>query len=433
MPASAAEAYEWHRRPGAFERLAPPWQDVRVLERSGDIETPGSRVVLSVPAGPLRMKWVAEHQSATPGEEFFDVQVRGPFARWEHRHRFVPTGATTCRLVDEIDYALPLGGVIGSSYIRNDLERMFAYRHETTTRDLEAHARYKERGTMKVAITGASGLVGKELTAFLTTGGHEVAALQRGRDWDPDRGTVTGEALNGVDAVVHLAGESIAAGRWNDARKERIRTSRVKGTRAISEAIARTSPKPSVLISASAIGYYGDRGDEPLTEDSAPGDGFLAEVCQQWEAETAAARDAGIRVVNLRIGIVLSPKGGALQKMLTPFKMGAGGVIGSGEQYMSWIALDDLVGLLHHSLMNETSGPVNGVAPNPVTNREFTKTLGRVLSRPTIFPLPAFAAKLAMGEMADELLLSSARVSSRSDYTFRYPTLDAALRHVLGR
>ncbi len=434
MPASAEDVYAWHSRAGAFERLSPPWQDVRVVSRTGGIETPGSRVSLSVPLGPLRRRWVSEHHGAVPGREFRDRQVEGPFAVWEHHHRFVPETGSRSILEDEIHYELPFGGFAGGSYVRGELERLFAYRHEITSNDLSAHGKYTGKQRMRILVTGASGLVGSQLGPFLTTGGHSVVALRRGSDWDLRRGYVDEAALEGFDAVVHLAGESIASGRWTAARKERIRSSRVTGTRLVSEALARMENKPRVLVSASAIGYYGDRGDELLTEDSESGEGFLASVCRDWEAATDAASQAGIRVVHLRTGIVLSPKGGALAKMLTPFRMGAGGVIGTGNQYMSWIAIDDLVGVIHDALMeDEVVGPVNAVAPHPVTNRDFTKTLGRVLARPTLFPLPGFAAKLAMGEMAEELLLASTRVESKTKYGFLYPELEPALRHLLGR
>jgi hypothetical protein len=237
---------------------------------------------------------------------------------------------------------------------------------------------------------------------------------------------------------VHLAGENIAAGRWTVEKKARIRDSRVKGTKTLCEALAQLSQPPKVLVSASAIGYYGDRGAELLWENSALGTGFLAEVCQAWEEATRPAMEKGIRVVLLRIGVVLSPAGGALAKMLLPFKLGLGGIIGSGKQYMSWIALDDVVGTIDHVLITDTlQGPVNAVAPHPVTNSEFTKTLRRVLRRPTLFPMPAFAARLAFGEMADELLLASTRVEPKrliaTEYRFRYPELEDALRHLLGR
>ena len=234
--------------------------------------------------------------------------------------------------------------------------------------------------------------------------------------WDPAKGTIDAGKLEGFDAVVHLAGENIAGGRWTEQRKARIRDSRVQGTRLLCEALAKLANKPKTLISASAIGYYGERGDEILDESSPPGsDMFLVEVCKEWEAATEAAVAAGIRVVNLRFGIILSPDGGALSMMLTPFKLGVGGVLGDGKQYMSWVALDDAVGTIEKSMADESiNGPVNSVSPNPVTNHEFTKTLGKVLVRPTILPMPAFAARLAMGEMADELLLASAASCPRS-------------------
>ena len=294
---------------------------------------------------------------------------------------------------------------------------------------------------MKIAITGASGLIGSALQPLLQGGGHQIAPLSRsgsGPSWNPSTGAVSAGALDGVDAVVHLAGENIAGGRWNEVRKQRIRDSRVEPTRRLSETLAALPNPPRVLVTASAIGYYGDRGDVVVDETTPAGTGFLPEVCQAWEAATGPAREAGIRVVHLRTGIVLTPAGGALGKMLLPFKMGVAGVLGSGAQYMSWVAIDDLLGAALFCLTNEgTSGPVNVVAPAPVTNREFTKTLGRVLSRPTIFPMPAFAARLAFGEMADALLLEGARVQpvalQDAGYQFGYPGLDGALRHVLGR
>ena len=301
---------------------------------------------------------------------------------------------------------------------------------------------------MKVAVTGATGLIGSALVPFLRGGGHEAAPLRRasanryGADddpsWDPVTGALSAGALDDVDAVVHLAGENIAGGRWTVDRKARIRDSRIDGTRRLAEALAALPQPPQTLVAASAIGFYGDRGDEELDESSEPGTGFLPAVCQAWEAASAPAREAGIRVVHLRTGIVLTPAGGALAQMLFPFRMGAGGVIGSGRQYMSWVALDDVLGGILHALCTDgLTGPVNMVAPNAATNAEFTKTLGRVLRRPTILPLPAFGARLAFGEMADALLLASSRVHPArlrdGGFVFGYPGLEDALRHVLGR
>jgi uncharacterized protein (TIGR01777 family) len=288
---------------------------------------------------------------------------------------------------------------------------------------------------MKIAMTGSSGLVGSALMPILVAAGHDVVPLKRPRDWNPDQGTINLSAFSGVEAMIHLAGENIASGRWTAARKQSFLDSRLKGTRLIAETISRMEKPPRVLVSASAIGYYGDRGNEVLIENSAPGTGFLAELCSQWEAATDPATRKGIRVVHLRIGLVLSPSGGALGKMLLPFKLGLGGRIGSGRQFWSWISLDDLCGAIAHCTQaTELHGPVNIVSPTPVTNSEFTKALGRALGRPTIFPVPAFALRTALGEMADALVLASARVEPKklmaSRFVFRHPELEATLRYL---
>lgn len=304
---------------------------------------------------------------------------------------------------------------------------------------------------MRCLVSGAGGLIGASLTASLTGGGHSFVSLSRSGGgsgsitggseavrWNPATGTPPeSSAIEGCDAVVHLAGESIA-GRWTAAKKRRIKESRINGTRLLASALAALQRPPRVLACASAVGFYGDRGDEILDERSAPGRDFLAETCQQWEAAAAPAAARGIRVVHLRFGVVLAKQGGALARMLTPFRLGLGGRIGDGTQYMSWIAIDDVVGAILHALTREDlAGPVNTVAPAPATNREFTATLARVLSRPAIFPMPAAVARLAFGEMAQALLLSSQRVAPvrllGSGYIFQHPRLEGALRHVLGR
>jgi uncharacterized protein (TIGR01777 family) len=303
---------------------------------------------------------------------------------------------------------------------------------------------------MKVIVTGSTGLVGQALIRSLLAEGHEVTRLVRGDaqgfrapgtsavHWNPERGEIDAKELEAHAAAVHLAGEPVAEGRWDEAKKRRILESRVKGTRLIAEALAGLSQKPKALVSASAIGFYGDRGEEVLREESASGGDFLSEVCREWEKATLAASQAGIRVVHVRIGVVLSGEGGALSKMLTPFKLGVGGRIGSGRQYMSWITLEDLVRIIRRALTDEQlRGPVNAVAPNPVTNEEFTKALGRVLGRPTLLPIPAFAARLAFGEMADALLLASARVEParlrEAGFEFKHSEIEDALRDVLAK
>jgi hypothetical protein len=298
---------------------------------------------------------------------------------------------------------------------------------------------------MRVAIAGASGLIGGALVPALADSGNEVVRLVRRAPktkdevrWDPEAGAIDAAALEGLDAVVNLSGENIAERRWSEARKALLRSSRLGPTRLLASALAGLARKPKVLVSASAMGAYGDRGDAWVSEKEAPGDDFLGRLSVEWEQAAAPAAAAGIRVVHPRTGIVLSPKGGALGKMLLPFKAGLGGVLGKGTQYMSWIAIDDVVSaFLHLVERDDLAGPVNVVAPEPVTNAVFTKTLGRVLERPTVAPAPAFALRLAFGEMADAALLSSTRVKPErllaSGYLFRFPELEGALRHVLGR
>jgi uncharacterized protein (TIGR01777 family) len=298
---------------------------------------------------------------------------------------------------------------------------------------------------MKILIGGSHGLVGTALIKSLEAEGHEIFRLVRRApnsktevEWSPDRYSIALARIEGFEAVVNLAGESIAEGRWTDDKKRRIRESRVKGTKLLGDALANLTKPPQTFICASAIGYYGNRGDELLTEASAPGDDFLADVCVEWEKATALATEKGIRVVNARFGVILDGNGGALKKMLPPFRLGVGGKVGSGKQWMSWIALDDVIGGLKLALTNDSlRGPVNFVAPNPVTNAEFTKTLGSVLSRPTLLPIPAFGVRLAFGEMGEALLLGGQRVAPEglkaAGYEFKYASLDPALGHLLAK
>lgn len=445
IDAPAATVFAWHARPGALERLTPPWAPIRVLERHGDIR-PGGRVVLRMPVGPFGVRWVAEHRDYEEGRRFRDVQVAGPFARWQHTHTVEPNGPDACTLEDRVEYALPLGALgnaVGGPMVRGLLPRLFAYRHRLTSEDVAAHRSCGARGPARVAVTGASGLVGSALVPFLTTGGHAVTRVVRGGvgdaatvRWDPAAGTIDAAGLEGHDAVVHLAGESIASGRWTPERKARIRDSRVRGTRVLCETLARLARPPRTLVAASAIGWYGERGDAVVDEGSAAGSGFLADVCREWEEAAAPARAAGLRVVHVRLGVVLSPAGGALAQLLPPFRLGVGGRVGDGRQWMSWIAIDDAVGAIHHALVTEgLVGPVNAVAPDAVTNRAFTATLAGVLRRPAVLPVPAAAIRLALGEMADALLLASTRVRptrlEETGYGFRTPELAGALRRLL--
>lgn len=446
MPVPVGELYAWHARPGAFERLAPPWQRLRVVERRGTIAD-GDRLVMEYGLGPVKRRWVAVHKDHVEGRGFTDVQEEGPFARWRHEHRFAADGDERSVLEDHVEYELPgpdAAAKAAAGAAERRLRRLFEFRHQRTRDDLVRHAAYRDRPPLRVAITGGSGFVGSALTAFLTTGGHEVLRLTRRRDpgegwvhWDPSAGTIDAAALEGVDAVVHLAGTSIAA-LWTPSRRRDILESRRLGTELVARTVAGLEPPPKVVVSASAVGWYGTRGGEDLSEESGPGEGFLAEVCRVWEGALAPAREAGVRVVTTRFGLVFGGAGGLLAAMLPAFRLAAGTRFGSGDQWMSWVAIDDLVGAVHHALQEESlSGPVNVTAPEPVTNREFTKTLGRVVRRPAVLVAPRAVLERGLGQMAKDLLLTSQRVKparlTAAGFTWLFPDLEAALRFELGR
>ncbi len=447
----AAEVFAWHERPGAFARLVPPWQKVEVISQIGGIRD-GARVSLRTKIGPVWVRWDVEHRNYVEGLQFRDVQLRGPFAHWEHVHRVEPVdGGQACVLTDEIQYRLPfgtLGRIGGGAFARAELERLFDYRHAVTKADVELANRYISVRPLRFLISGASGLVGRALTAFLQTQGHTVMRLVRReaqeRDevfWNPAKGELNPQAVRGVDAVINLSGEGVADGRWTPERKEAILGSRVDSTRTLVTAMAGVQQerwRPFVFISASATGVYGNRGDEVLDEGAAAGTGFLADVCKAWEREAVAADALGVRVVELRTGVVLTPAGGALAKLLPVFQAGAGGRLGDGKMWMGWISLDDLVGAIYHAVLDRRcDGPVNAVAPQAVTNAEFTRVLGRVLRRPAVLPVPGTALRAVFGEMADETLLSSTRAVpgklAEAGYEFCHENVEAALRHVLGR
>lgn len=453
VPTSAEQLFVWHDRPGAFERLCPPFDPARVIERTGGIRD-GDRATVGVKLGPIPIKWVAEHQDWIYGQQFRDVQISGPFAAWEHTHRFEKLASNRSRLTDSIRYRLPLGPVgslFGAGLVRRKLTSNFNWRHRVTLEDLRLHgalapglaAQRMER--MRVLVSGASGLVGRNLCALLSTGGHEVVRLVRrpSRDhqrevaWNPEGASANQERLEGFDAVVHLAGEPIAQ-RWSARTKQAIERSRVEGTARLVEALVKLKRRPRVLISASAIGYYGERGDEELDERSQRGSGFLPELAEHWERAAALAHDAGMRVAHPRFGLILSPLGGALAKMLPTARLGLGGPLGSGRHWWSWVSLEDATAALAFALATPSlAGPFNVVAPEPVTQAEFAKTLGRVLRRPAFLPVPALALRALYGEMADAALLSSTRVRPARllnfGFEFRDPHLEMALRHQLGR
>jgi uncharacterized protein (TIGR01777 family) len=447
MPQTAGEVYAWHARPGAFERLTPPWERVELVERSGGAED-GARTVVRIHAGPMALRWLAVHRDHVPGRRFVDEQVEGPFSHWVHTHEFVPE-RDGCRVIDRIEYSPPYGlaGAAADPWlIRPRIDRLLAYRHAVLQGDLAAHARFAGRPRLHVAITGATGLLGRTLSAFLMTGGHRVTRVVRAAPgagdvhWDPAQGRIDAAALEGLDAVVHLAGENVASGRWTPERKRRIRDSRVAATRLLADSLAGLTRPPQVLVTASAIGIYGPRGDEVLTDESGAGPrgDFFVDLARDWEAAAEPARRAGIRVALPRFGVVLSPRGGALAKLLPPFRAGVGGPIGSGRMWLSWVSVDDAVGAIHQALFSESlAGPFNVTAQAPVTNAVFARTLGRVLGRPALVPVPAVALRAVFGEMADATILSSIRalptVLEREGYPFRHAELEPALRYLVGR
>lgn len=441
LPASIEDAFAYHERPGALERLVPPWESVVVESSDGSLEV-GSEVVLKTSVFGVPVRWVAKHTEYDPPKIFADTQVTGPFAAWDHRHEFAEQGEG-CQLTDRVEYRVPagtLGQAMGGWKARATLESMFSYRHRVTRDDLALQVAYR-LSPKQIAISGCSGLVGRQLCSLLTLLGHQTRPIVRNPTENASEiaawhNAEQIEKFRSVDAVVHLAGKSIADARWSDEVRTEIRSSRVDKTRQLCESLARLDKKPQVLVCASATGVYGNRGDEILDETSVVGDDFLADVASDWEEACRPAVEAGIRVVNARFGIVLSPQGGALQKMMFPAKF-AGGALGNGKQWWSWIALDDVLGAIYHAISTtELHGPVNYVAPDAIQNRDFASTLGKVIGRPALFPAPAFALRAAMGEMADALLLASTRAVPRklqeSGYQFRFPDLDAFLRYTLG-
>ena len=420
------EVFAWHERPGALPRLLPPWQPLKVAQEASSLVD--GQAVLQLPGG---VRWVAQHSDDDPPHRFVDELVSLPL-HWRHTHSFEVTGDGATRVIDRVDTPVP-----GSLLLQT-----FRYRHQQLADDLASHARTDGR-RLTVAITGSSGLIGSALCAYLTTGGHSVVRLVRReprgpseRAWEPERPDPG--ALEGVDAVVHLAGASIA-GRFTAAHKRRVRDSRVGPTAALARVMADLADGPRLLVCASAVGFYGaDRGDEELTEESRKGSGFLAGLVEEWEAAADPARAAGVRVVHVRTGIVQSARGASLKLLRPLFAAGLGGPLAPGSQWVSWIDVDDLLDVYGLALVDDRlDGPVNAVAPLPVTNRDYARTLAHVMRRPAVVPVPAIGPKLLLGaEGAREIVQASQRVVparlGSAAHVFRHPSLESCLRHQLG-
>jgi uncharacterized protein (TIGR01777 family) len=413
LHAPAEEVLRWIERPGAFERLTPPWEKVHVVPRD-----------------------------------------RGRFMPFVHnrvvKHRYLveSDGEAACYLEDRIEYELPMGALghaVLAGMVRRRLERMFAYRSEVLAADLAAHARFRRRGPLRVLISGSTGMLGSALIPFLTTGGHEVVRLVRrpvGKEeaitWNPSAGELDAAQLEGFDAFIHLSGEYIADGHWNRSKRERVWSSRVDTTKLLVRAISQLKQPPKVLVCASGTGFYGEGGARELDEDSPPGEScFFVDMVKAWEAAAQEASACGVRVVNCRIGVVLSPVGGALKSMLPAFRWGGGSVLGSGREATGWVTLDDLIGMMHFAVMcDELRGPVNFVVPQPVTQHELSAAIGRVLHRPVWFRIPNAAVRWIFSPELAEAMSWSQRVVPRrlmnAAYRYRYPDLDHGLKHVLG-
>ena len=444
MPCDAESLYAWHARPGAFERLAPPWRQVRLLEGGASIEA-GSEARIATRLGPVPIHWNALIESNEPGRSFVDRQTRGPFQRWRHSHIFEEVGEAGSKLVDRVEYRLrggKIGEWLGGAFARRELERMFAYRHALTARELAVWARYRDRERWRVLLVGGSGFIGSRLKSYLQTQGNDVSILSRrpgpGRiEWDPQKKKVARESLEEFDVVINLAGKNLADGRWSETLKKELWSSRVDSSRFLVETLLALKNPPKLYASASGVGIYGDCGDREADEESVPGSGFLAELCQAWESEANKASSFADRVLLLRTGVVVDAAEGALQKMKLPFIWGMGGPMGNGRQWMPWIGLEDWLGGLYFALQEGLSGPLNLVAPNPSRNKEFAGALGRVLSRPSWAPAPEWALTLALGEFAREALLSSCRARPTrlldSGYEFGFSDIESYLRFTLGR
>lgn len=450
--------FQYHANPGALSRLVPTWQHVDVEKRSDSLAV-GSEVVLVMRMLGLPMRWLARHTQLEVSKSFTDVQVSGPFRSWQHEHLFSPLSATRSRLVDRIQFDSGLWGVSGLAHrsIASMLETAFEYRHQTTAADLAVKTFLESSGNrsrraLRIGVTGSTGMIGRRLVELIAVMGYQPVCIVRPasrvrRDqlpinaqvvsFDDKQGFSDTSIANGLDAVIHLGGKGIASARWSKSVKQELIDSRVKQTDALVRHLGALDKPPASLICASGVGFYGERGNDPLVEDDPAGDDFLASMALRWE-DAAKGYERFGRVAIGRLGVVLLPLDGALKKMLLPFSMGMGGPLGSGRQYWSWIDIDDAISaFLFLAIDERCSGPYNLVSPEAVTNREFSRTLAHVMRRPSLIPTPAFAMRIALGEMADALLLTSTRaIPSRllqAGFPFRGSTLEGSLRRLLGK
>ena len=450
MPAE--RVWQWYDSPGAFRRIMPEWEGITPLQ-AGALKN-GEKTKFKVSIGPIKQKWIAEHHDVVQGEVFHDRMIKGPFGAWDHEHRFLPVDASSSKIHDTVQWKLPfhmLTWWTAPFTVKGRMDQMFAYRTTRVHSDLKRIAEFDHMPRQKVLVSGSTGLIGMQLCAFLAAAGHHITRLIRPTTrlppdasndavvvWDDLKGEVLKGDLNGFDTVIHMAGAGIGDKRWNKKRKQIIEESRTVPTKNLTTLLGKLDHPPKAFISGSAIGFYGNRKEKLLDETSEGGDNFLAKTVRNWEQAAQPSVEAGIRTVWIRTGIVVTPMGGALKKLLLPAKLGAGGPAGGGKQYYSWISLDDQIYAIHHLMMNqECEGKYNLTAPNPVTQKQFAKAMGKVLFRPAFAPLPGFVLKILLGEMAQSLVLDGQRVLPNrlisSGYTFQHDGLEPCLRQCLGK
>ncbi|MCP3871775.1 MAG: TIGR01777 family protein [Desulfobacteraceae bacterium] len=438
--------FSWHARNGAISRLTPPWAPLKMIWRKGEGIKKGVKVRFQIRVFNIPMIWEAEHIDYNENKEFKDIQIKGPFSKWEHTHRFLKDGEQSSIMEDTVEFKLPFGFLSRPFYgfAKKEFDRMFSYRHKVLKYDLEHHANNGKK--KRILISGSSGTIGSILVPFLKTCGHEVIRLVRKKTdllkdelfWDPYSGELDLEKAGPIDAVINLNGIDISRGRWTEPQKKRIIDSRILPTQLLVKKMKSIDHKPEVFISSSAIGFYGERENSKLSETTGMGNRFISKVCKQWEDASMDAQTAGIRTVQLRTGIVLTPSGGALARMEPAFKIGCGVKLSHGRQYMSWISMEDVLSGILFVLNNNTlSGPVNMTAPNPVTNIEFSNTLASVFSKKVRFMMPKLFVRLLWGQMGEETLLASARVLPekllKNGFKFQHETLFLALKHMIGK
>ena len=450
--ANKKQIWDWYNSDGAFRRIMPEWEGIQPINAGRLVD--GDETIFKVKMGPLRQKWVARHHSVVPGESFADRMIKGPFGAWNHHHEFESSSGQMTSVIDNVEYKLPLHIFTGWSAgftVLPRMKQMFEFRSVRVANDLKQIQATAKLSRQRILVSGSTGMIGLQLCAFLEAAGHDVHRLLRPSTklpsdvdsskvvkWNDLTGEILEGDMNGFDSIIHLAGAGIGDKRWSKKRLKLIRDSRIIPTENLAKIVAGLENPPKKMLCSSAIGFYGNRGTEVLDENSSAGNDMLSDLCKDWENASNAAKDAGINVIHLRTGIVMSPLGGALAKLLLPAKMGAGGPVGGGKQMQSWISLDDEIYAIHHLMMKEDSeGVYNLTAPNPVSQKQFAKTLGKVLRRPAFAPLPGFVIKILFGQMGKKLVLEGQDVRPNrlleSGYEFTHTELESCLRSCLGK